>query len=168
MPLPTKELGKMKRGRPPDLATILEGSAWHQRTARTSARAVRRAVERQYRKLRAGHRGAAWRVSKVSSKRELIIDLCCGTATSATLFHLLRSPNTFVLGVDRDCDEQWVRDHLPEEVQGRFTFVSADVKDINLSALKKELIKAWGSGARLSEITHVHWSLPCTSTSRAS
>ena len=35
-----------------------------------------------------------------------------------------------------------------------------------MSVLKKELITAWGGDARLCEITHVHWSPPCTSTSR--
>ena len=48
----------------------------------------------------------------------------------------------------------------------RFVFVNADVKDINMSVLKKELIKAWGGDAQLCEITHVHWSLPCTSMPR--
>ena len=52
-----------------------------------------------------------------------------------------------MLGVDRDCDEAWVREHLPASVQDRFVFVNADVKDINLSFLKKELMKAWGSEA---------------------
>ena len=61
-----------------------------------------------------------------------------------------------------------MREHLPASVQDRFVFVNADVKDIDMSVPKKELIKAWGGDARLCEITHVHWSPPCTSTSRAS
>ena len=158
----------MKRGRPPDLATIPEGATWHQGSTAATARALRRAAERQNKKVRAGHRGTAGYVNSTGSKRELIVDLCCGTATSATLFHFLRSPHTLVLGVDRDCDEAWVREHLPASVQDRFVFVNADVKDINMSVLKKKLIEAWGSDARLCEITHLHWSPPCTSTSRAS
>ena len=131
----------MKRGRPPELDTIPEDSSWQQETeaevatataAEDAARALRRAAWRQYRKVRAGHRGAAYDTGK-GSKREFIIDLCCGTATSATLFHLLRSRNTFVLGVDRDCAEDWVRKHLPASVQDRFAFVNADVKDIDFS-----------------------------------
>ena len=127
----------MKHGRPPELTTIPEGYAWDPNTpAAVAARALHRAARRQYKKVRAGHRGAAYNTGK-GSKREFIVDLCCGTATSATLFHLLRSPNTFVLGVDRDCDEAWVREHLPASVQDRFVFVNADVKDINMSVLKK-------------------------------
>jgi hypothetical protein len=98
----------MKRGRPPDLATILEGSTWHQRSAEATARALHGAAERQYRKVRAGHRGAAGYVNSTGSKRELIVDLCCGTATLATLFHLLRSLHMFVLGVGHNCNEAWV------------------------------------------------------------
>ena len=139
----------MKRGRLPDLATILEGSTWHQRSTEATARALRRAAEWQYRKVQAGHRGTAGYANSMGSKRELIVDLCCGMVTSVTLFHLLRSPHTFVLGVDRDCDEAWVREHLPASVQDRFLFVNADVKDITMSVLKKELIEAWGSDAQL-------------------
>ena len=71
----------MKHGRPPELTTIPEKYAWDPNApAAVAARALHRAAWCQYKKVRAGHRGAAYNTGK-GSKREFIVDLCCGTAT---------------------------------------------------------------------------------------
>ena len=89
----------MKRGRPPELGTIPEDSPLQQETeaevAAAAAAEDRAARWRQYCDGQAVvRRGAAYDTGK-DSKREFIIDLCCGTATSATLFHW--GENAFIL-----------------------------------------------------------------------
>ena len=97
---------------------------------------------------------------------EYILDLCCGTAKSATLFHLRRNPRAKVIGVDRDKDEAWVRSHLPKSVQHRFTFISRDVVELDKTEMERVIAEAW-PGVGLKDVTHAHSSPPCQTMSRA-
>ena len=99
-------------------------------------------------------------------KVELILDFCCGTARSAALYHLLTNPHARVIGVDRDKSAAWVRKHLPAHVRDRFILVSRDMVDIDVRTLACIIEEAW-PGMRWSDVTHVHWSPPCETLSRA-
>lgn len=100
-------------------------------------------------------------------KVELIFDLCCGTARSAALYHLLTNPHARVIGVDRDKSAAWVRKRLPAHVRHRIVLVSRDIKDLDVHELACIVEEAW-PGMRWSDVTHVHWSPPCETLSRAS
>ena len=80
-----------------------------------------------------GHKVVRFKAGRV----EYVLDLGCGTATSAALYYLLYHPNAVVLGIDRDQDEAWVRGHLPSWVQSRFFFVNADVRDLSVAGRRK-------------------------------
>ena len=101
---------------------IPEGAAWHQQMLpEVVVHVLCQVALHQCKKVRAGHQGVAYATGK-GSKREFIVDLCCGTVTLVTLFHLLRSLHMFVLGVNCNCNEAWVWEHLPASVQDRFVF----------------------------------------------
>ena len=109
-----------------------------------------------------GHKVVRFKAGRV----EYILDLGCGTATSAALYYLLFYPNAVVLGIDRDQDEAWVRGHLPSWVQSRFFFVNADVRDLSVARLD-ELVREH-LGVPLSKLARIHWSPSCVTLSRAS
>ena len=94
-----------------------------------------------------------------------VADLGCGTATSAALFFLLFFTDCFVLGIDRDKSEEWVRKHLPPEVQHRFVFVNDDVGSLTLERLDQHMRRAFGVG--IDRLDRLHWSPSCESLSRA-
>ena len=62
--------------------------------------------------LNIGERGSA----SLAHSEEFVLDLYCGTATSASLYYLLSNPRARVIGVDKYHDEGWVRSHLPSQV----------------------------------------------------
>ena len=100
---------------------------------------------------------------------DVVVDLCCGTATSASLYYLLTNKNAVVIGIDRDKTEQWVRSHLqhlPAEMRSRFVFCNADVTELTVSDLAR-LIRRSCRSADVMNITRVHWSPPCETLSKA-
>ena len=100
---------------------------------------------------------------------DVVLDLCCGTATSASLYYLMKNKNAIVIGIDRDKSESWVRSHLkhlPVAMRSRFCFYNADVTTLTVSDLA-ELIRRSCRSARVSDIKRVHWSPPCETLSRA-
>ena len=100
------------------------------------------------------------------SKLEYILDICCGTGRSATLFHLKQNAKARVIGVDRDKSEAWVRKHLPQSYQSRFRFINCDVKDLTHELLQAHMQEFW-PGSKVSQISHAHSSPPCQTMSRA-
>ena len=69
---------------------------------------------------------------------DVVLDLCCGTATSASLYYLMKNKNAIVIGIDRDKSESWVRSHLkhlPVAMRSRFCFYNADVTTLKVSDL---------------------------------
>ena len=68
----------------------------------------------------------------MAGRVEYVLDLGCGTATSASLYYLLYYPSSIVIGIDRDCNREWVESHLPEPVRRRFFFVPGDVGKLTI------------------------------------
>ena len=104
-------------------------------------------------------------------RMDVVIDLCCGTATSASKFYLLKNTNAIVIGIDRYKSESWVKGHLkdlPREARDRFFFFREDVSTLTMSRLR-QLIRRACRSAWVSRyaITRVHWSPPCETLSRA-
>ena len=102
----------------------------------------------------------------MAGREEFVFDLGCGTATSCALYYLLFYPKAIVIGIDRDCEKDWVRSHLPEQVRSRFFFVSKDVGKLtieDLEAAAQEHFKV-----PLRRTTRVHWSPLCKPNSKAS
>ena len=102
----------------------------------------------------------------MAGREEFVFDLGCGTATSCALYYLLFYPKAIVIGIDRDCEKDWVRSHLPEQVRSRFFFVSKDVGKLtieDLEAAAQEHFKV-----PLRRTTCVHWSPSCKPNSKAS
>ena len=102
----------------------------------------------------------------LSHRVEYVLDLFCGTATSATLYHLVTNPNARAIGIDRDHDERWVRAHLPAHVQRRFHFEPMDVVDLTVDRLEAIMARVW-PGVTTSQLTHAHASSPCGRSSNA-
>ena len=74
---------------------------------------------------------------------ELVVDACCGTGTSAGLYTLLTNPASYVIGIDRDKTAEWVRSHLPSEVQDRFLFLRCDIRAVTLRQIDAAAKAAW-------------------------
>ena len=114
-------------------------------------------------RLRAALR--AGREARTARRNTFVVDGCCGTATSATLFHLMTNRYARVIGVDRDKPESWVRHHIPERFRNRFVFVSADMASVTPAVVDRVMRAEWGVG--LERLSHFHDSHPCTILSRA-
>jgi len=92
----------------------------------------------------------------------IVIDACCGTGTSVALYHLKYS-DAFVIGIDRDKDEDYVLRFIPAKYHHRFLFIKDDVMNITVKRLRKLL----PPGSRMRDVVHFHSSPPCESMSRA-
>ena len=100
---------------------------------------------------------------------KVVVDLCCGTATSASKYYLLKHKNVIVIGIDRYKTKSWVEEHLsdlPKEARGRFFFFQEDVCALTVSRLEL-LVRQCCRDVGVRDIVHVHWSPPCETLSRA-
>ena len=118
------------------------------------------------RRRRVSRRLLTLRASRNGGRQELVLDLCCGTARSASLYYLLTNPRARVVGVDRDKTRDWVLSHLPRSVHSRFLFMQEDINDLSLSSLEQAIKHKWPAES-LSQLTRCHWSPPCETLSRA-
>ena len=107
-----------------------------------------------------------FRAGAMPTDVELVVDACCGTGTSAGLYTLLTNPASYVIGIDRDKTAEWVRSHLPSEVQDLFLFLRCDIRAVTLRQIDAAAKAAW-SGLSIDNLTHFHWSPPCETLSRA-
>ena len=92
----------------------------------------------------------------------IVIDACCGTGPSVALFHL-KYTDAYVIGIDRDKDQDYVLKFIPAKYHHRFIFIKDDVRNITVSRLSKAL----PPGSRMKDVVHFHSSPPCESMSRA-
>ena len=102
----------------------------------------------------------------MAGRVEYVLDLGCGTATSASLYYLLYYPSSIVIGIDRDCNREWVESHLPEPVRRRFFFVPGDVGKLTIWKVEEHVARHMK--IPLSRLTRVHWSPCCRGLSDAS
>jgi hypothetical protein len=140
---------------------VCAGSA--QLAANVLAAAPLTVLDEAREQLRAALR--AGRVARTARRNTFVLDACCGTATSATLFHLMTNRYARVIGVDRDKAESWVREHIPARYRHRFVFVSADIGSLTPEAIDEVMRVEWGAG--LGRLSHFHDSHPCTTLSGA-
>ena len=90
----------------------------------------------------------------MAGRVEYVLDLGCGTATSASLYYLLYYPSSIVIGIDRDCNREWVESHLPEPVRRRFFFVPGDVGKLTIWKVEEHVARHMK--IPLSRLTRVH------------
>ena len=102
----------------------------------------------------------------MAGRVEYVLDFGCGTATSASLYYLLYYPSSIVIGIDRDCNREWVESHLPEPVRRRFFFVPGDVGKLTIWKVEEHVERHMK--IPLSRLTRVHWSPCCRGLSDAS
>ena len=88
----------------------------------------------------------AGRAARTARRNTFVVDGCCGTATSATLFHLMTNRYARVIGVDRDKPESWVR-HGP-------VFSSYPLNATETEYATLLLNTTWGSGAPPGRLKH--------------
>ena len=79
----------------------------------------------------------AGRAARMARRNVFVVDGCCGTATSAALYHLMTNRYARVIGIDRDKREEWVRKHIPAQYQRRFVFVAMDMAAVSVPVLER-------------------------------
>ena len=105
----------------------------------------------------------------MAGRVEYVLDLGCGTATSAALYYLLFYPLSIVIGFDRDCTPEWVKQHIPESLRTRLVIISGPAGDVGKLTIEKlEQHVRTHMKVPLSKLTRVHWSPSCKTLSDAS
>ena len=87
-----------------------------------------------------GGRKARLKLGSNRRRADVVIDMCCGTATSASKFYLLKNKNAIVIGIDRYKSKSWVEGHLkdlPREARDRFFFFREDVSALSMPRLSR-------------------------------
>ena len=123
----------------------------------------------RHRCLELGKRRVRIKLGSSRRRADVVLDLCCGTATSASKYYLLNNKNAIVIGIDRFKTKNWVEGHLkdlPQQARDRFFFFREDMATLDVTRLS-QLIRQCCWSARVSHVTRVHWSPPCETLSRA-
>ena len=123
----------------------------------------------RHRCLELGKRRVGIKLGSSRRRADVVLDLCCGTATSASKYYLLNNKNAIVIGIDRFKTKSWVEGHLkdlPRQARDRFFFFREDMATLDVTRLS-QLIRQCCWSARVSHVTRVHWSPPCETLSRA-
>ena len=110
------------------------------------------------------HANVAERLGPCPPPRRYVLELCAGTS-SAIQFHLRDSPDAYGIAIDVR-DETWMRTHIAQPDQARFTPVSMDVRHVTYDTLDKLTHKIWG--VPLTRVDVIHHSPMCESLSSAS
>ena len=118
----------------------------------------------QLRAAHAAHDDMVAHAQRQHEPKRYVLELCAGTS-SAVKFHLRDSPHTHGMSVDVR-DEAWMRTHISDADQDRFTPVCMDVKELTYERLDKLTHTVWG--VPLSRVDVIHHSPMCESLSSAS
>ena len=93
----------------------------------------------------------------------LVLEIACGTA-SASRYHLQVDPHAQVIAVDI-LPYETVISFIPPEQRHRFHYLQLDYSALTFERLTVEVQQRWG--VPLTAISHVHFSPPCETFSRA-
>ena len=91
----------------------------------------------RHRCLELGKRRVKIKLGRGRREADVVLDLCCGTATSASKYYLLNNKNAIVIGIDRFKSKTWVEGHLkdlPQQARDRFFFFREEER--NATALR--------------------------------
>ena len=111
----------------------------------------------RHRCLELGKRRVGIKLGSSRRRADVVLDLCCGTATSASKYYLLNNKNAIVIGIDRFKTKSWVEGHLkdlPRQARDRFFFFREDMATLDVTRLS-QLIRQCCRSARVSHMTRV-------------
>jgi hypothetical protein len=94
---------------------------------------------------------------------EYVLDVCSGFQSMAK-YYLGAFPNCKIISIDL-LNKSHSMKLLTEAERARIYYCQINIEDLTFEALEELLHKAWGIGVK--DLTHSHWSPPCSSMTTA-